>query len=97
MSDFWQHYQENMREERAKLYFDIIKDYFEGYSDFSQVYNRVAADLEVPEDHVATSVSFDEVKTFYGDVDLSRNCAAPLTAYYAQKENDYGNETHSRI
>ena len=23
---------------------------------------------------------------------LSRNCAAPLTAYYAQKENDYGNE-----
>jgi len=31
------------------------------------------------------------------EVDLSRNCAAPLTAYYAQKENDYGNETHNRI
>ena len=30
-------------------------------------------------------------------MDLSRNCAAPLTAYYAQKENDYGNETHIRI
>jgi len=30
-------------------------------------------------------------------LDLSRNCAAPLTAYYAQKENDYGNETHRRI
>jgi len=30
-------------------------------------------------------------------MDLSRNCAAPLTAYYAQKENDNGNETHSRI
>lgn len=30
-------------------------------------------------------------------MDLSRNCAAPLTAYYAQKENCYGNETHSRI
>ncbi len=30
-------------------------------------------------------------------LDLSRNCAAPLTAYYAQKENYYGNETHSSI
>lgn len=30
-------------------------------------------------------------------MDLSRNRAAPLTAYYAQKENDYGNETHIRI
>ena len=28
---------------------------------------------------------------------LSRNCATPLTAYYAQKENDYGNETYRRI
>jgi len=28
---------------------------------------------------------------------LSRNCAAPLTAYYAQKEIDYWNETYSRI
>jgi len=26
-------------------------------------------------------------------MDLSRYCAAPLTAYYAHKENDYGNET----
>ena len=31
------------------------------------------------------------------EVDLSRNCAAPLTAYYTQKENDYGNETYDRI
>ena len=67
MSPFWTYYQSNMREERAKLYFDIIKDYFDGYSDFSQVYNRVAAGLEVPDDHVATSASFDNVKTFYGD------------------------------
>jgi len=31
----------------------------------------------------------------FGQLDLSRNCAAPLTAYYAQKENDYGNKTYS--
>ena len=27
----------------------------------------------------------------------TRNCATHLAAYYAQKENDYGNETYSRI
>ena len=32
-----------------------------------------------------------------GLLDLSRNCAAPLTAYYAQKENDHGKESYSRI
>ena len=26
------------------------------------------------------------------NVDRSRNCSAPLTAYYAQKENDNGTE-----
>ena len=30
-------------------------------------------------------------------LDLSRNCAAPLTAYYAVKENNYGTETNGRI
>ena len=30
-------------------------------------------------------------------MDLSRNCAAPLIAYYALKENIYGNETNGRI
>jgi len=28
------------------------------------------------------------------NLDLSRNCAAPLTAYYAQKENDNGKESY---
>jgi len=30
-------------------------------------------------------------------LDLSRNCAAPLTAYYALKENTDGKQTNSRI
>ena len=30
-------------------------------------------------------------------LDLSRNFAAPLIAYYALKENVYGNETNGRI
>ena len=30
-------------------------------------------------------------------MDLSRNCSAPLTAYYAQKENDNGKESYGRI
>ena len=34
---------------------------------------------------------------FQDVVDLSRNCAAPLTAYYALKENTHGKQTNSRI
>ena len=30
-------------------------------------------------------------------LDVTRNCAAPLTAYYALKENIYGKQTNSRI
>ena len=30
-------------------------------------------------------------------MDLSRNFPAPLTAYYAQKENNYGKESYSGI
>ena len=32
-----------------------------------------------------------------GEVDLSQNCAAPLTAYYTQKEKRDGITTYSRI
>ena len=45
----------------------------------------------------------DRQKLIYSDaqlyykLDLSRNCAAPLTAYYALKENIYGTETYIRI
>jgi hypothetical protein len=37
------------------------------------------------------------VDVSYEFVDLSRNCAAPLTAYYALKENTHGKQTNSRI
>jgi hypothetical protein len=67
MSAFWRYYSDNMREERTALYYELIRDYFEGYADLSQVYNRVAAGLDIPEDHVVSSVSFDAVKTFYGN------------------------------
>ena len=36
-------------------------------------------------------------KRYNQEVDLSRNCAAPLTAYYALKENTHGKQTNSRI
>jgi TRAP-type mannitol/chloroaromatic compound transport system permease large subunit len=39
----------------------------------------------------------ERFKSLPGILDLPRNCAAPLTAYYAQKENDYGNKTYNRI
>jgi hypothetical protein len=67
LSDFWAYYQGNMRVERAKLYSDILTDYFKSHTEFSQVYNRVISGLDIPDDHIVTSVSFDDVKTFYGN------------------------------
>ena len=38
-----------------------------------------------------------EIEFLDGLMDLSRNCAAPLIAYYALKENTHGKQTNSRI
>jgi len=56
---------------------------------------------ELCREHGMSNASFYKWRAKFGGMDasmvLSRNCAAPLTAYYAQKENNDGNETYSRI
>ena len=37
------------------------------------------------------------LRAIQSKVDLSRNCAAPLIAYYALKENTDGKQTNSRV
>jgi hypothetical protein len=54
-------------EARGKRYFDLMKAFFDIYSELSQVYFFVVTDLEVPEDHHTTSTDFDRVKMFYGN------------------------------
>ena len=61
----------------------------------------VFAEVSVMTD--AQPVPFDDIEVVCGAVlirlpmDLSRNCVAPLIAYYALKANTHGNEINGRI
>jgi len=70
------------------------------YEEWSEAYGIefMSTDLDISTwSYIARDMLELEGTGFWGYLDLSRICAAPLTAYYALKENDYGNETHSRI
>lgn len=51
---------------RARRFFEVIRDYFSAWSEFSQVHFAVAKGLPVSEGHVATTSGFNSVKMFYG-------------------------------
>lgn len=52
--------------ERGDRYFEIYKDFFESYSEFSQVYIYIENGLPIPKGVQTTSVNFDKTKMFYG-------------------------------
>lgn len=47
--------------------YDIIREYMQNYSEFSQVLFYVETDVEIPSDSRPTSVAFDDTKMFYGN------------------------------
>ena len=51
---------------RGKRYFDLIKDFFQGYAEFSQVYFFVVRNMLIPEGYHTTSTAFEAVEMFYG-------------------------------
>jgi hypothetical protein len=64
--DFAQFY-DGVSKERGKRYFDLMKDFFAAFDEFSQVYFFISKDLMVPEGHHATSTDFEAVEMFYGN------------------------------
>lgn len=52
---------------RGKRYFNLMKEFFDAYSEFSQVYFLVLSDIEISDDQHTTSTDFDKVKMFYGN------------------------------
>ena len=60
-------YDQSMSEERGRWYFELFKDFFSGYTEFSQVYFRTVVGLKIPPDFKATSLDFDRVRMFYGN------------------------------
>jgi hypothetical protein len=65
--DIMDHYATKMVEERFGRYREIYTDFFSKHSHFAQVTLQAGLGLEPADDMVATSVQFDQVKSFYGD------------------------------
>lgn len=63
----------------------VLRDKYNGWHILVEDYNNLLI--------YKTDLGYVEL----GSLDLSRNCAAPLTAYYALKENTHGKQTNSRI
>ncbi|MEH6521551.1 MAG: hypothetical protein V7775_10055 [Sulfitobacter sp.] len=66
-NDLMDHYAASMVGERFSRYREIYTDFFSKHSQFAQVALQAGLGLVPADDMVATSVQFDQVKSFYGD------------------------------
>lgn len=66
---------------RAKRYFEIMRDYFAAWSEFSQVHFAVAKGVPVSHGHVATTSGFNAVKMFYGSAFEAFASSVDVLAY----------------
>lgn len=64
--DDFNKFYESVAAGRGKRYFDLMKDFFQGYAEFSQVYFFVIRDIPIPEGYQTTSTDFDAVEMFCG-------------------------------
>lgn len=69
-------------EDRGERYFSLIKAFFEGYDDFSQVLFRVSKGMDVPVGNVASSIDFDATRMFYGDAFEVFASSVDILAYF---------------
>ena len=74
-------YNERMSRVRGRRYFEIMREYFAAFSDFSQVQFLVTTEVEIPGDHRAASVHFDKTKMFYGNAFEVLGSVADILAY----------------
>lgn len=74
-------YNERMSRARGRRYFEIMREYFAAFSDFSQVQFLVTTEVEIPGDHRAASVHFDKTKMFYGNAFEVLGSVADILAY----------------
>lgn len=66
-SDLLSHYAESMVKDRFTLYREVYTDFFSKHAQFAQVSFQAGLGIAPSDDMVATSVQFDQVKSFYGD------------------------------
>jgi len=64
-SKFLLYYQLHLREQHRRSAYEILSDYFDNYMAFSQIFAYVRSDLAMPNSAKATSLNFNEIKSFY--------------------------------
>ncbi len=70
-SSLWDDFNEfynTAAEERGQAYFEVMKDFFDQYDEFAQVYFFISKGLPLPAGYCTTSTDFENVKMFYGNV-----------------------------
>jgi hypothetical protein len=76
-----------LRKARAQRYYDSMKEFFDLYDEFAQVYFYVSKEVEIPAGHKATSAAFDRVKMFYGNMFERFASSADFLAYIGNMKN----------
>jgi hypothetical protein len=66
VKDFSSHYGA-ISKEHGLRYFEVFREFFNCYGEFSQIFLYYSAGLDVPMEHRATSSNFSAVRRFYGD------------------------------
>jgi len=64
---FISYYKAELYEENVERYFDIFKEYFKGYSDYSQTLFFIQHNITFDSNYCVTSRSFSSTKLFYGN------------------------------
>lgn len=64
---FVQYYKTSLQNEHLDRYFDVFSEYFSCHDDFRQTAMSIRAEMELPDDYVASSSNFSKTKLFYGN------------------------------
>jgi hypothetical protein len=81
-ADFAKHYNK-ISAERGERYFELMKSYFEAYSEFSQVHFDVVRGLDISGDNCASSIDFSRTKMFYGNAFEVLASSVDILAYFS--------------
>lgn len=80
-SDFIDHYESELSEERGSRYFEMMRAYFAAFSEYGQIYFHVTKGVDVPDGNVASSTDFNATKMFYGNAFEAFASSVDILAY----------------
>lgn len=80
-SDFIDHYESELSEERGSRFFEMMRAYFAAFSEYGQIYFHVTKGIDVPDGNVASSTDFNATKMFYGNAFEAFASSVDILAY----------------